>query len=145
MPKLTSVLLVDDDSTTNYLNKILLTRLDVAEHLLVAENGREALATLAQTCTAPSTNCPALILLDVNMPVMDGIEFLEAYQHLPLAQQQAMVIVLLTTSVNPRDLTRVQTLPIAGTLTKPLTEAKVISLLQQYFPTASATEVVESL
>jgi CheY-like chemotaxis protein len=144
MPKLTSVLLVDDDATTNYLNKILLTRLDVAEHLLVAENGREALATLAQTCAAPGTNCPALILLDVNMPVMNGIEFLEAYQHLPLAQQ-AMVIVLLTTSVNPRDLTRVQTLPVAGTLTKPLTEAKVSFLLQQYFPTASAIGVIEGL
>jgi CheY-like chemotaxis protein len=139
MPKLTSVLLVDDDVTTNYLNKILLNRLGVAEHLLVAENGREALATLAQVCTAASTNCPALILLDVNMPVMNGIEFLEAYQQLPLAQQQAIVIVLLTTSVNPRDLARVQTLPIAGTLTKPLTENKVTELLQQYFPTSHAT------
>jgi CheY-like chemotaxis protein len=139
MPKLTSVLLVDDDATTNYLNKILLTRLGVAEQLLVATNGREALTTLAQTCTAANTSCPALILLDVNMPVMSGIEFLEAYQHLPLGQQQAIVIVLLTTSVNARDLERVQTLPIAGTLTKPLTEAKVTTLLQQYFPTAPFT------
>jgi CheY-like chemotaxis protein len=139
MPKLTSVLLVDDDSTTNYLNKILLTRLGVAEQLLVATNGREALTTLSQTCTATNTSCPALILLDVNMPVMSGIEFLEVYQHLPLRQQQAIVIVLLTTSVNARDLERVQTLPIAGTLTKPLTEAKVTALLQQYFPTAPFT------
>lgn len=135
MPKLTSVLLVDDDSTTNYLNKLLLNRLGVAEHLLVAENGREALSILAQTCRATNTSCPPLILLDVNMPVMNGIEFLEAYQQLPLAQQQAIVIVLLTTSVNPLDLARVQALPIASTLTKPLTEEKVNALLQQYFPT----------
>ena len=139
MPKLTSVLLVDDDSTTNYLNSLLFKRLDITQHLFVAENGREALATLSQTCPAPSASCPALILLDINMPVMNGIEFLEAYQHLPLAQRQAIVVVLLTTSVSPRDLTRVESLPIAGTLTKPLTESKLATLLQQYFPALAAS------
>jgi CheY-like chemotaxis protein len=97
MPLLSSILLVDDDSTTNYLNKILLLRLGVTERLFIAENGREALGLLAQTHAA-------LILLDTNMPVMGGIEFLEAYQQLPLSQRQAQVVVLLTTSVNPRDL-----------------------------------------
>jgi len=134
MPKLPSVLLVDDDSTTNYLNKILLTRLNVAEQLLFAENGRDALVILHQACMAPAASCPVLILLDINTPVMNGIEFLEAYQQLPLAHRQAIVIVLLTTSVNPRDLARVQELPIAATLTKPLTEAKVRDLLRQHFP-----------
>jgi len=136
MPKLQTVLLVDDDATTNYLNKLLINRLDVAEHLLVAENGREALAILAQTCTAANPSCPMLILLDVNMPVMNGLEFLEAYQQLPLAQPQAVVIILLTTTVSPRDLARVQALPIAGTLAKPLTEGKIQALLQQHFPAA---------
>ena len=139
MPKLTSILLVDDDSTTNYLNKILLNRLQIADHLYVAENGREALATLSQTCTTAHTSCPALILLDINMPVMNGIEFLEAYQQLPLTQRQAIVVVLLTTSVSSRDLLRVQTLPIAGTLTKPLTESKINLLLAQHFSSAQAS------
>jgi CheY-like chemotaxis protein len=63
MPFLTSVLLVDDDPTTNFINKLLLTRMGVAEQVLVAENGEQALRTLDQTCTASaSAACPCLIL-----------------------------------------------------------------------------------
>ncbi|TDN36202.1 response regulator [Hymenobacter sp. UV11] len=134
MKKLSSVLLIDDDSTTNFLNNLLLKRLDIADTLLVAENGALGLAILAEVCAEATPRCPALILLDVNMPVMNGIEFLEAYQRLPLAQRQAIIIVLLTTSVHPRDLERVRQLPIAGTLNKPLTEEKMRGVLQQYFP-----------
>ncbi len=134
MKKLSSVLLIDDDSTTNFLNTMLLKRLGVSDTLLVAENGTEGLTVLTEVCTEASPSCPALILLDVNMPVMNGIEFLEAYQHLPLSLRQAIIIVLLTTSVHPRDLERVRQLPIAGTLSKPLTEEKVRDILQQYFP-----------
>jgi len=136
MPQLNTVLLVDDDPTTNYLNKLLLSRLGVAEQLLVAENGREALATLDQLCGEPTPSCPALILLDINMPVMSGIEFLEAYQQFVWLPRQAIVIVVLTTSVHAQELSRVRQLPIASTLTKPLTEAKVRDLLQTHFPSA---------
>lgn len=133
MTKLNSVLLVDDDATTNYLNRILLTRLEVAEQLRVAGNGREALAILTGLCTLPAPECPALVLLDLNMPVMSGLEFMEAYQHLPLPSGQAPVIIVLTTSVNPQELAQVRQLPIGGVLSKPLTEAKVRDLLQTHF------------
>jgi CheY-like chemotaxis protein len=138
MPHLSSVLLVDDDSTTNFLNKLLLTRMAVAEQVLVAENGEQALRTLVQTCTgAEQEACPQLILLDMNMPVLNGLAFLEAYVHLPLAQQQAIVIVMLTTSLHPVDLARAQELPIAGFLNKPLTQAKVATLLAEHFAQGS--------
>jgi CheY-like chemotaxis protein len=134
MPPLASVLLVDDDPTTNFLNKLLLTRMGVAEQVLVAENGEQALRTLDQTCSASATAaCPRLILLDMNMPVLNGLAFLEAYVQMPLAQQQAIVIVMLTTSLHPVDLARAQALPIAGFLSKPLTREKVTALLQQHF------------
>ncbi|OUJ69176.1 response regulator [Hymenobacter crusticola] len=134
MPPLTTVLLVDDDATTNFLNKLLLTRLEVAEQVLVAENGEQALRTIVQACLDPSAMaCPQLILLDMNMPVMNGLAFLEAYVQLPLAQRQAIVIVMLTTSLHERDLAQAQQLPIAGFLNKPLTKEKVAALLEQYF------------
>ncbi|UOQ69916.1 response regulator [Hymenobacter volaticus] len=134
MPLLTSVLLIDDDSTTNFLNKALLTRMGVVEQVLVAENGEQALRTLGQTCTGPdSAACPQLLFLDMNMPVLNGLGFLEAYVQMPLAQQRAIVIVMLTTSLHPLDQARAEQLPIAGFLNKPLTKEKVTAILAQYF------------
>jgi len=133
MPKLTSILLVDDDSTTNFLNQSLINRLGLAQHLRTAENGAEALQALRETCVPSSTSCPNLILLDMKMPVMNGIEFLEAYARLPLDQQRSIVIVMLTTSLLPQDLARVRQLPIAGVLSKPLTKEKLQALVDEHF------------
>ena len=134
MPKLSSVLLVDDDPTTNFLNELIVSTAEIAEQVLVAENGEEALHLLASGEAA----APALILLDMNMPVMNGLEFLEAYGQWPLPVRP--VIILLTTSLHERDLARAQQLSVTGSLDKPLTEAKLLGVLHQHFP-----HVAESL
>ncbi len=133
MQKLTCALLVDDDQTTNYLNQLLLKRLAVTDRLLVALNGQEALDLLHVHCREATEECPALILLDVKMPVMDGFAFLEAYKKLPYLQKNAIIIVMLTTSLHPQDVDRVQKLNIAGFLNKPLTEAKINEVLENHF------------
>lgn len=96
MEKLSSILLVDDDSTNNFLNELLLKRLGVAERILVAESGQQALELLATL----SPGEPTLLLLDVNMPGLTGIQFLEQYQQLPQAQASATVVVMLTTTMD---------------------------------------------
>jgi CheY-like chemotaxis protein len=131
MQHLSSVLLVDDDVTTNFINCSLLKSLNVANHILVAHNGEEALGLLAEVCVPSTDNCPVLILLDINMPIMNGIEFLEAFQ--PQFPAAPIVVVVLTTTSHPTDLERLQTLPIAGLITKPLTKEKVDTILQEYF------------
>ena len=128
--KLSSVLLVDDDSTNNFLNELLFKSLNVTDRLLVAESGVQALDLLAHTA---GPNEPALILLDVNMPGMNGIQFLEAYQQLPQAQRNATVIIMLTTTMDARDLMRLDELNIAGLVSKPLTQEKIDNILQLHF------------
>jgi len=129
MQKLTSVLLVDDDPTTNFLHEQLLLSLGVTETCLVAENGAEALTLLADYSEAGDM-CPDLVLLDVHMPVMDGIDFLEAYMQPPYPPP---VVIVLTTSVHARDQARMSTLPVADWINKPLTRAKVDDILRQHF------------
>ncbi|UOR05917.1 response regulator [Hymenobacter aerilatus] len=130
MEKLASVLLVDDDSTNNFLNELLIKRLGVTDHLQVAESGAEALNLLKET---KPTDGPALILLDVSMPGMNGIEFLENYVQLPAAQRHATVVIMLTTTMDASDLSRLNDLPIAGLVSKPLTQEKLATILQLHF------------
>ena len=130
MEKLSSVLLVDDDSTNNFLNELLFKQLNVTDHLLTAEDGAQALNLIAATADPDE---PALILLDVNMPGMGGIAFLEAYRQLPAAQRGATVIIMLTTTMDARDLSRLEELNIAGLVSKPLTQEKIDQILQLHF------------
>ena len=133
MIKLSSVLLVDDDPLTNDLNQRLLTHLGVADQYLAATDGEAALAALEQLSARAKPSSPVLVLLDVMMPGMGGMAFLEACQQLPAAQQQAAVIVLHTTSMCSADLGRIESLPIAGLVSKPLSKEKLDTILQLHF------------
>jgi CheY-like chemotaxis protein len=128
MRKISTILLVDDDETTNFLHERLLERFDISEQVLVARNGSQALEILTQLNARVRSINPVLVLLDLNMPVMNGFEFLEAFQALPPAQQRCAIIVVLTSSLNAQDLARTANLPVAGTLTKPLNQAKIDTL-----------------
>lgn len=137
MTKIPHILLIDDDKTTNFLNQLLLENLGVTDQVLVAENGQQAL-TLFESRNELGHG-PTLILLDINMPVMNGFEFLEAYQKLTFAHEHTVVIVMLTTSLNSRDVSRLEQLPVRGFLHKPLRPDMVRTLLKQHFgiPTPS--------
>jgi CheY-like chemotaxis protein len=134
MAAISCTLLVDDDDTTNFLNQALLRRMAVTDTVLVAGNGQEALDLLRTHCAEAITpTCPALILLDLKMPRMNGLEFLQAYAQRPPAENPAVVIIILTTSLNPNDVGQMQHLPIHGYLTKPLTREKITQVLQEHF------------
>ena len=135
MAAIPCTLLVDDDDTTNFLNRRLFERMAVTDTVLVAGNGQQALDLLRTHCELPTTapSCPNLILLDMKMPLMNGFEFLQAFAQRSPRTGPPAVVIMLTTSLNPDDVARMQNLPIGGYLTKPLTSEKITHILQEHF------------
>jgi CheY-like chemotaxis protein len=135
MKKLQCVLLVDDDDSTNFLHKKILKNADIAENVVIALNGKEAIDYLSGKNKEPGTPClqPELILLDINMPLMDGWEFLNAYKNLN-NQIDKVIIVMLTTSLNPDDKVRATAIPeISGFQTKPLSIDMINGIVEKHF------------
>lgn len=133
MKKLDKVLLVDDDPASNYLTQMLLEELEIASRIFTSKNGKEALQFLENQCLFVTNEsedcCPDLILLDINMPVMDGFEFLEKFEALSHERNKTIHVVLLTTSTNYKDIERAKQYRILSFLEKPLTEEKIIQIV----------------
>ena len=138
MKKLNSILLVEDDDTVNFYNEFLLMQLEVTESIVIRENGEEALKYL-ESCANESAEeqFPDLIFLDINMPIMNGFEFLEAYENKPFHGQAGPLIIMLTTSLHPNDLNRANSFDsISEYVYKPLTPDKVTGILNKHFQIA---------
>lgn len=134
MKKLNCILLVDDDSDCNYLHKRILMKAQCAEKIEVAYDGEQALNFLKTTVDGKYP-CPDLILLDINMPGMNGWEFLEEYEKLDNEVRAKIVLVMLTSSVNPDDEARALKMNIIGGFRrKYLKEETIKEIISTYFP-----------
>lgn len=133
MNKISCILLVDDDQINNFINQRLIEDLIVTEELNLVNNGLEAVDYLKDSCQNRN-KCPELILLDINMPVMDGFEFLYEFKSLDFPNKEKVKIVMLTTSTSQKDLEKLEDHEIAGYINKPLTEEKMMELVQKLFP-----------
>ena len=132
-PTLKSILLIDDDEISNLFNKIFINKLDLDIEVDVALNGSEAVEFLKGKTTGLLVPC--LLLLDIRMPVMDGWEFLAAYDSL-LDQdiKSQIVIAMLTTSEDEGDMIKALNNPhIKEVIKKPLSENKFNTLIKKFF------------
>lgn len=133
MRKLNSILLVEDDEATNFISQMVIKKLNCADHVQIAWNGAEAIDYL-KNCGTTALATPELILLDINMPGVNGWEFLDEYCKLKEKEKCDVVVVMLSTSQNPDDKIRAANNPfVAGFRNKPLTPVVMEEILKQYF------------
>ena len=131
MQKFKSVLLVDDDEATNFLHKIYLNEWEFAENIYTALNGQEALDFLESNVEFRE-NKPSLILLDINMPVMNGFEFMEAYANLDESFKASIVVVMLTSSLHHKDQEKAGDMEdLRSFINKPLTRDQLEEVIAQ--------------
>ncbi|WP_268034720.1 response regulator [Algoriphagus sp. PAP.12] len=115
-----AIFLVDDDPINNLINKRLLGKVGIAENIYEFLEGSEALGYLEDSQTPQEV----LIFLDINMPVMNGWEFLDAYlEKLPERKDK---IVILSSSIDFQDRQKAMEYEVVlGFLEKPLTMDKI--------------------
>lgn len=129
--KLKCIMLIDDDADDNYFHKIVIDEMNVTEHVEIALDGLEALNYLKKDNQTP----PDLIFLDINMPKMNGWEFLEEHNKLSQEQKANIIVVMLTTSSNPEDKKRAEQYADATAFkSKPLTKEMLTEIIERYFP-----------
>lgn len=122
-------LLVDDDEIFHLLGIRTLQRAGLTDNQIqTALNGRQAL----EIFNNPGSKLPDVILLDLNMPVMNGFEFLEVFGKLSEEKRNDAKVVVLTSSYNPVDIERAMKLGATQYLTKPLTEDMFCAVLERH-------------
>jgi CheY-like chemotaxis protein len=116
------IILVDDDHITNFLHENLIRKLKIPGKIVVKNNGLEALEYLNKLIKK-DPGCPCIVLIDLNMPVMDGFEFMRLYKK-KLSRDYIKVIVV-STSLSQKDIEKVKQCGDFLYINKPLTMEKV--------------------
>jgi CheY-like chemotaxis protein len=125
------IVLIDDDAVTNMVNKKIIYLTFPSIRVTAYADAAIALGDIRQMMAKDTAQLPDLIFLDINMPHMDGWEFLDQFITLPEAVQQKTKIIMLTSSVDINDIAKSKTYkPVTDFLSKPLNKDNLRKLLQ---------------
>jgi CheY-like chemotaxis protein len=133
MKKLRKTSIVDDDRIYIFGLSKLIEMNDSCQEIQVFNNGKEALDTFLQDIEA-GNELPEVILLDINMPVMDGWEFLDEYVKVKHKIKNKVKIYMVSSSVNLSDLDKAKTYDdIVDYVVKPIKSYDLQKISKDYF------------
>jgi CheY-like chemotaxis protein len=115
-----SIFIVDDDEVYKFIVKKIIEIKELADHVLTFSDGEKAYNYIKENKVKPNF-LPDIILLDINMPIMDGFLFIEEYIKLKHEINKEIAIYMITSSIDPIDLERSKKYTdIKGFITKPI-------------------------
>jgi CheY-like chemotaxis protein len=125
-PKHSFVMLVDDNVIDNFINQKMIEGCNFAENLLIHTSGKgalEFLKNMERIHDSSKRSTPEIIFLDINMPILDGFQFVEEFEKLDKNFIADIKIILLTSSINPEDEEKSKKYSsIKGYIIKPLSQ-----------------------
>lgn len=128
-----AVLLIDDNEIDNLINQKMLEAANLSEHIFVCSSAKSAIEFLKNIEKLPIDQqiLPELIFLDIDMPLMDGFQFLDLFSKLKPATKSNCGIVMLTSSINPSDISKSKSYEyVKRYINKPLSQKNLMELAE---------------
>lgn len=126
-----SVLLVDDDEINNFISIKLIKKALLNTEIMACLNGKFAIDRLVEIQNQDINKLPDYILLDINMPIMNGWEFLDEYKRLNIDPLGKTKIYIISSSVFSNDINKARSYPLVKDfISKPLNVDKIIELFK---------------
>jgi CheY-like chemotaxis protein len=122
------VLLVEDDPITILVCDRVLRMTDFAKNIVSKKNGQEGIEYIKELIIN-DMDLPQIIFLDINMPVMNGWDFLNEFSVLQSDCKSIPKIYILSSTVDPEDRKKAELYPMAGSISKPLTKEHLEKLV----------------
>lgn len=129
MKKIETFCIVDDDDIYQFTTSLLLKKTDLVNKIIVFSNGLKAINFLKDEM-GNKENIPDVLFLDINMPVMDGWEFLEEYLLIKPMMPKTVVIYMVSSSVDEKDVLKAKSISaLSGYMVKPISSQNIMEVI----------------